>query len=109
MPTINRPCRNRGCPNSLPCVDHPIADSWSRDRKKTTSPFYGSIQWQKLRKAYKASHPLCERCEREGKVRPATMVHHKLSVKDHPELKLDPNNFESLCRDCHERAEGRKS
>ena len=107
MPTISRPCRNRGCPNAQPCDAHPIDRNQNRV-KKPSDAFYGSAQWQKARSAYRNRHPLCERCEREGRVKIADMVHHIKPTDTHPELKTDWNNLESLCRDCHEQIEGRK-
>lgn len=61
--------------------------------------------WEKIRRMYLRRHPLCERCVG---LTPATMVHHIKPVAKYPELRLDPDNFMALCRDCHEIEEGRK-
>ena len=54
-------------------------------------------------------HPLCERCEKAGKVVPAEDCHHIISfmtgktLLDKKALAFDPNNLESLCKECHQK------
>lgn len=68
---------------------------------------YNTSRWRKLRQAYLMQHPLCELCEKDGKVKEATEVHHitpisnandELSMK---ELGYNPNNLMALCEECH--------
>lgn len=77
--------------------------------------FYRSKEWQQTREyILKRDYYLCVRC---GK--PAEEVHHKqhLSPENIGDIKitLNPDNLESLCRDCHfeehrgEHANGRKN
>jgi 5-methylcytosine-specific restriction enzyme A len=59
---------------------------------------YGAV-WRRVRDAYLAAHPTCERCGAR-----ADEVHHR----DH-RTPLDPgandwSNLEALCRRCHRRA-----
>lgn len=65
--------------------------------------------WERARKMHLAEHPLCVDCEAAKKIRIASVVHHIKPVDDYPELRLDPTNFRSLCRDCHEIEHGRKA
>lgn len=64
-------------------------------------------RWQKLRKAQLSKHPLCERCKEDGKLVPATEVHHVtpvedgLTATDKAALMYNPSNLISLCHDCH--------
>lgn len=58
-------------------------------------------QWRKVRAAFIAKHPLCYHCELRGEVIAAEEVHHKLRVADHPKLRLDSTNLQSLCSPCH--------
>lgn len=66
-----------------------------------------TTQWLRLRKAKLTSQPLCERCQAEGVLRPATEVHHVHPVEDalttceKEALMFDPHNLMSLCHDCH--------
>jgi 5-methylcytosine-specific restriction protein A len=63
--------------------------------------FYQSSPWRKLRAAYLASRPLCERCEAIDLVVIATHVHHKIERKTRPDLALEWSNLEALCSPCH--------
>lgn len=107
MPTINPPCRNRGCPNSQPCPDHPEDKAYDQHRGSASSRGYDR-RWQFIRRVKLANDPLCERCENNGIVEPAEMVHHIQPVSTHPELRLVMSNLMSLSDDCHDIVEGRK-
>jgi 5-methylcytosine-specific restriction endonuclease McrA len=61
--------------------------------------------WLRLTKALRANHPFCQVCH----TRPSTEVHHIKPWNDAPEARLDPRNLLAVCRDCHERIEGRRS
>lgn len=63
--------------------------------------FYASTQWRKARRSKLAQQPLCEECLRQGYVRQATIVHHKKELKDDWDKRLDPDNLESICQECH--------
>lgn len=51
---------------------------------------------------------LCQECLRQGKITPATEAHHIIPLEERPDLALDVNNGEGLCRDCHELTKQRK-
>ena len=69
--------------------------------------FYSSTKWRKLRKAYLAEHPLCERCLAVGRAQVAEHVHHKIELDEsnykNPMIALNAENLESLCFDCHQK------
>jgi len=80
--------------------------------------FYGSPEWQDMRKAaLMRDHYECQRCNGHfitpnfpiDRVRltDATEVHHKQSIKAFPELCLNLNNIVSLCHECHDITEER--
>ena len=54
--------------------------------------------WQRARAAYLAEHPMC--CH-PGCTEPASDVDHIESIRDRPDLRLEPSNFRSLCRSHH--------
>lgn len=68
--------------------------------EKTTDPFYLSVAWRRFRDWYINQHPLCEQCEREGRLTPAAMVDHIIEIKDGGMLTSE-ENAESLCWKCH--------
>jgi len=59
-------------------------------------------KWQKARAAYLAENPLCEQCLKEEKVTPTYDVDHIIPLSMGGE-RLDPENFQSLCRTHHNR------
>ena len=68
--------------------------------------FYKSKAWQHCRNSYAQSrHGLCERCMSRGLYSPGVIVHHKIHLTpdniDRPDITMDWNNLELLCRDCH--------
>lgn len=68
--------------------------------------FYSSAAWQACRNEYaKRRHYLCENCLRQGIYKPGEIVHHKIELDpvniENPEITLNPENLELLCRECH--------
>ena len=54
--------------------------------------------WRRLREAALIrDHYWCARCGR----RPADTVHHIVPVTERPDLAMELNNLQSLCRQCH--------
>jgi 5-methylcytosine-specific restriction protein A len=66
-----------------------------------------TTQWLKLRRDVLTAHPLCQRCKDNGRLTPATEVHHIRPVEEaftHAERvqrMYDPHNLQALCHDCH--------
>jgi 5-methylcytosine-specific restriction protein A len=64
-------------------------------------------RWRDCRERQLRRRPLCEKCEREGRISCAEEVHHIRpieSVKDFEAMKslaYDESNLMSLCRKCH--------
>lgn len=68
--------------------------------------FYSSKAWQDCRNEYAARvHHLCEECLRRGIYTPGIIVHHVEELTpfniNNPEVALNFNNLELLCRSCH--------
>nr|DAZ74933.1 MAG TPA: HNH endonuclease [Caudoviricetes sp.] len=67
------------------------------DQKKRDA-YYGTVAWRRLREAALIrDHYWCARCGR----RPAGTVHHIVPVTERPDLAMELNNLQSLCRQCH--------
>ena len=76
--------------------------------KQFAKKFYSSKAWQDCRNEYaKRRHYLCEDCLRRGIYKPGEIVHHIVEIDpvtiERPEISLNPDNLELLCRDCHAR------
>lgn len=58
--------------------------------------------WTKVRKNYLMQHPLCEQCEKEGRIMPAKEVHHIKAISEGGE-RFDFDNLMAVCRACHQK------
>ena len=74
--------------------------------KQFARQFYSSKAWQDCRNEYaKRRQHLCENCLRQGIYKPGVIVHHKIEIDpvtiERPEIALNFDNLELLCRECH--------
>lgn len=77
--------------------------------KDFAKAFYSSKRWQDCRNGYARSVGfLCENCLRRGIYKPGEIVHHRIEIDPitihNPEVALNWNNLELLCRECHAEA-----
>lgn len=96
------PCKQPGCPN---VSDGPYCEAHAKanpDRPSAASRGYDS-RWRKARKVYLQRHPLCVRCEQAGRVVPGTVVDHKIPHRGQRSLFWDEDNWQTLCKPCHDR------
>ena len=63
-------------------------------------------RWKQARKAYLRQHPLCVACMRCGKLTPATVVDHITPHRGDMQLFWDKENWQPLCKDCHDHKTG---
>lgn len=76
-------------------------------RDKYYQKLLNSKRWQQLRRWKLEQNPLCELCEREGKVVSAVDVHHITPVEtaryvtEMEQLCFEPANLQALCISCH--------
>ena len=76
-----------------------ISESWE-SYDHSNQRFYNSTKWKRLRKQKLNKNPLCEMCEKEGRVTPATVIDHIKPIRQGG-APLDINNLMSLFRSCH--------
>ena len=101
-----KPCAHHGCPHLVSaryCPEHAKAEAtrynrFTRDRER--DKYYGGT-WKRIRAAYIAAHPLCEVCQNDGRLTPASIVHHKIRLTEGGANDWD--NLQSLCSECHSR------
>lgn len=67
--------------------------------------YYKTNAWRRGRLAHLYEHPLCERCLKQGCVAAAEVVHHAVQHRGSWEVFIDPTNWESLCKPCHDQLE----
>lgn len=83
-----------------------IRDRSDDDRPSASARGYDST-WRKVRDAVLARRPLCVRCERAGRVTPATCVDHIIPIAAGG-ARLDDANLQPLCDACHARKTARE-
>jgi 5-methylcytosine-specific restriction protein A len=71
----------------------------ARDKARGNAPARGyDSDWSKAAIAWRITHPWCVDCLEEGRMVQADVVDHIKPLWAFPELRLDPSNFQSLCR-----------
>lgn len=105
-------CDFNGCTNKIPkganCAEHKRSKRSSRVKSKKkdiyhheNKSFYNSDAWKTTRTfVYERERGCCQRCGAFVFGRRAH-VHHVVTVKANPLLKLDTNNLKLLCPQCH--------
>lgn len=99
-----RPCRYPGCPNlsdGVYCEKH--RGLYARESAEVRG--YGS-KWRAARKRYLIRNPLCVQCYKSGKIRPATVVDHIIPHRGDMKLFWDEENWQPLCKPCHDEKTG---
>ncbi len=109
MPLLpDHPCAHPGCPGLAPrgrkyCDAHSCAHP--EEIRSAAARGYDR-RWQKARKAFLMEHPLCVECARQGRIVAATVVDHIIPHRGNKALFWDRNNWQSLCKSCHDRKTG---
>ena len=106
-----KPCAYPGCPKLTTgrnCEEHAKTEAkrynqYNRDPESNKR--YGR-SWARIRAAFLSGNPLCELCKQDGRLRPATLVHHKRKLTDGGTN--DWNNLQALCQECHSRLHAKK-
>jgi 5-methylcytosine-specific restriction protein A len=97
-------CPHAGC-NRIThggrCEQHRAQQYQGTSKNRSGDPFYHTAAWHKLRDWKRSVSPLCEACEREGRVVAMAHVDHVLPRATHPHIELDADNTQSLCESCH--------
>ena len=97
-----RPCSFPGCPNLTDgkyCEEH--KSKASKERPSAGKRGYNS-RWQKESKKFLETHPLCVLCLEDHKVTEATVVDHIIPHRGDMTLFWDKNNWQALCKHCHD-------
>ncbi len=65
---------------------------------------YDTQRWKRARRQFLAEHSLCRMCQEVGKTRLAELVDHIEPHKGDPEKFWDEDNWQPLCKPCHDGA-----
>ena len=97
------PCKHPGCPELVEagtryCEKHKTLHP--EEVRSANTRGYGRA-WQKARKHYLETHPLCAECLSEGRYTKATVVDHITPHRGDPRLFWDTGNWQALCEHHH--------
>jgi len=94
----------------MPYLNKPKKQPVNREiNREIRQKIYNCSRWRNLRTSHLMQYPLCQRCEKEGKVIPAIDVHHIYSFMNEKNwlemvaIAYNPYNLESLCKICHQK------
>jgi len=68
---------------------------------------YNTLRWTVMRLEKLKRNPLCEICEKNGKIKSAIDVHHivpistGVTIAEKQSLGFNPENLKSVCKECH--------
>lgn len=101
-----RPCSYPCCPKLTDgrfCEEHAKLEAKryeKYDRDPETRRRYGRA-WKRIRDSYVQQHPLCELCQKDGRLTATEEVHHKVPLSEGGTHARD--NLIALCKPCHAR------
>lgn len=100
-----RPCAYPGCgrlaESEQYCAEHQknMDRHYNKyQREPASNKRYGRA-WKRIRDRYIKAHPLCEECQKQGKLTPVEEVHHIIPLSKGGTNKY--SNLMSLCQSCH--------
>ena len=101
-----KPCAYAGCgalTHDRYCSAHAraVARQYDQQRGSAAARGYGR-RWQRLRLQFLQRHPLCEACKAEDRLTAATVVDHIEPHRGDQRLFWDQNNWQALCKPCHD-------
>lgn len=103
-----RPCSMSGCGRLCDngeqyCSDHKqeVNTHYNKFQRDTMSKKRYGRAWKRIRDRYIKTNPLCEECQKNGRITPAEEVHHILPLSKGGGN--ETSNLMSLCKSCHSR------
>lgn len=112
---LKQPCARPGCPELVKigkryCDKHSKSSQQMQDRYRGSSTSRGyDSDWRNARDWHIGEHPLCAECERQGIVKAGEHVDHIIPFRGIEDpLRLDADNLQTLCRECHSRKTARE-
>lgn len=75
------------------------ARSKMQDRPRSRREYH-TARWTRASRRFRDSHPLCERCRKNGKITPSEVTDHIVPVPIHGNF-WDESNWQALCKQCN--------
>lgn len=68
--------------------------------RERSDDLYHSTRWTKVSRAWRAAHPLCAECQRNGILKAGEVTDHVIPFPVCKDF-FDEKNFQTLCQDCN--------
>ena len=100
-----RPCTYAGCgrlsDSGEYCAEHKkvVAKHYNQYQRDPASNKRYGRSWKRIRDRYIKAHPLCEGCDKNGRIKAAEEVHHILPLSKGGGN--ETSNLMALCKSCH--------
>ena len=102
-----RPCNYPGCSkltSASRCDRHKKQERQEYDKRRGYPAARGyRYNWRITSRIYLGRNPLCVECIKQRRVVTATVTDHIVPHKGDPALFWDPNNWQALCKPCHDK------
>jgi 5-methylcytosine-specific restriction protein A len=99
------PCKHTNCAKLT--YDSYCQEHMPQNIRENSSKRGYNYKWRKLRKLFLQKNPLCHKCKQDGKYVEATVVDHIEPHRGDDKLMWDENNWQSLCKPCHDSKTGK--
>lgn len=102
-----RPCAYPGCgllaDSGEYCAEHKkvVTKRYNQYQRDPASNKRYGRSWKRIRDRYIKAHPLCEECDKNGRIKAAEEVHHILPLSKGGGN--ETSNLMALCKPCHSR------
>ena len=96
-PMPNRPAR----------LNTPAPTRTAAPARQTAAQRGYDYRWQQATKVFLGDHPLCAACQSDGRVTEATCVDHVEPHRGDMAKFWDADNWQALCKRCHDRKTAR--
>ena len=83
------------------------AQSTNNNNFKEMTSFYNSSRWRGIRSYWIKRNPLCIECSRIGRVVAATVVDHRIPIRQGGDM-YSEKNLQSMCTSCHDKKSRRE-
>lgn len=83
--------------------DHPdrVDTHDGRYHRERSDDLYHTTRWTRLSRRFRATHPLCAECQRQGRIVAATCVDHITPYPICRDYFFDESNLQALCDECN--------
>jgi 5-methylcytosine-specific restriction enzyme A len=73
-----------------------------RRNRPEWAKWYQTHRWKRQSHLFRSTHPRCMMCEEHGVLKASEVTDHKIPHRGNQELFWNQNNWQAVCKDCHD-------